>query len=126
MRIVVKYCGGCNPEIDRVRVVEEVRSWAAERGVPVEYAAGEEAPATGDLLLVVSGCGVDCATRPPGYEDMVVVVAGRSLEGELVPEEELGRRLTAVLGQKLDAPPGKSSSRWLPGLCGGWDLQGFA
>lgn len=125
MRVVVKYCGGCNPEIDRVRVVEEVRSWAAVRGVSVKYAAGEEATAPGDLLLVVSGCGVDCATRPPGYGDEVVV-AGRSLEGEFVPEEELGCRLTAVLGQKLDAPPGKSPSRRLPGLCGGWDLQGFA
>ncbi len=125
MRIVVKYCGGCNPEIDRVRVVEEARSWAAARGVPVKYATGEEVPATGDLLLVVSGCGVDCATRPPGYGDEVVV-AGRSLEGEFVPEEELGRRLTAVLGEKLDAPPGKSPSRRLPRLCGGWDLQGFA
>ena len=120
MRIVVKYCGGCNPEIDRVRIVEEVKAWAAARRVPVAYATGEEAPVAGDLLLVVSGCGVDCATRPPGYGD------GRSLEGEFVPEEELGRRLTAVLGQKLDAPPGKSPSRRLPGLCGGWDLQGFA
>ena len=68
---------------------------------------------------------MDCATRPPGYGDEVVV-AGRSLEGELVPEEELGRRLTAVLGQKLAAPPGRASRRRLPGLCGGWTLQELA
>ena len=56
VRIVVKYCGGCNPQYDRVDLVRRVQERCKDiaRFIP----AGEE---VGDALMVIHGCHVQCA-----------------------------------------------------------------
>ena len=57
-RVAIKFCGGCNPNIDRGKVARSIREnlTGLVRWVPSE----EE----GDLLLIISGCLTACIDRP--------------------------------------------------------------
>ena len=56
LRVGVKYCGGCNPEYDRVALVEEIeeRLEGKVRFVPPESEGV-------DIILAVYGCKTACA-----------------------------------------------------------------
>jgi len=56
LRVGVKYCGGCNPEYDRVALLEQIK----ER---LEGKAGFVPPESEDvdIILAVHGCRTACA-----------------------------------------------------------------
>jgi hypothetical protein len=55
---IVKFCGGCNPLIERGDVANRIRQ---ELGNQVRWAReGEEA----DLAVMINGCPMACADRP--------------------------------------------------------------
>jgi hypothetical protein len=64
-RVGVKYCGGCNPGLDRRAAYEQVKAevadMAGERGIDVVFETAEEGIAY-DALLVVCGCANRCAS----------------------------------------------------------------
>jgi len=82
MKVAVKYCGHCNPRLNGLAIVAELRKLLPE----IEFFPSSQGE--GDVLLVVSGCPVDCATRPP-HRGPVVTVAGYSLNGQPVAEDQL-------------------------------------
>lgn len=55
-RIRIKYCGGCNPQYDRVAVVEEMK---ARLGASVEWVGSDADPC--DRVVAVQGCDTACA-----------------------------------------------------------------
>ena len=57
-RVAIKFCGGCNPIIDRGQLARSIREHLTGliRWVPPE----EEV----DLLLIISGCLTACVDRP--------------------------------------------------------------
>jgi hypothetical protein len=56
-RLAVKFCGGCNPELDRGRVIEIIREDL--RGNFLGVSPDEET----DFLLIMEGCKAACADR---------------------------------------------------------------
>jgi len=72
-RVGVKYCGNCNTIIDGPGLVSDLR----EKMPEVEF-VGYDDPAS-DLLLIVSACAVDCATRPD-WQGPTVVIAGETVD----------------------------------------------
>jgi hypothetical protein len=101
-RIVVKYCGGCNPRYDRVGLVgrlEEEFSGTA-RFVPAGEGGGG-----GDLLLVVCGCHVRCA-ETTGLSHLPAVFVDR-------PEDvsEIIRRIRAMLEDRPTEQPSKQRGK---------------
>ena len=64
-RVRIKYCGGCNPNYDRVALVEAMK---ARLSGAVEWASSDTAPC--DLVVAVQGCETACAdlTAFDGYE----------------------------------------------------------
>ena len=86
-RIGVKYCGGCNPQIERSRFVDELK----------KKLAGDLSLAIGcsmekwDVGILVCGCPVACANRPETRSLALewIVVGGPAVESEPVPESEL-------------------------------------
>ena len=56
VRILVKYCGGCNPLYDRVDLVRRIRERFPD-SVRFVFTGEEE----GDAAVVVHGCHVQCA-----------------------------------------------------------------
>jgi len=56
VKVAVKYCGGCNPEYDRIALVEEIEEKLEGRAVFVSPGSGD-----GEVILAVEGCKTACA-----------------------------------------------------------------
>jgi hypothetical protein len=86
-RIGVKYCGGCNPQIRRSEVVENLsrllsKDCRLETGEPSEQ---------WDVAILVCGCAVACSDRPEIRElaRNWVLISGPMVDLRLVPPERL-------------------------------------
>jgi hypothetical protein len=55
-RVAIKYCGGCNPDYDRVGLVKRIKQSLDGR---VEFVSLEDENI--DLLLAIEGCPTACA-----------------------------------------------------------------
>ena len=85
----MRYCGGCNPEIDRGHLVKQLQARNLLDGDTVAFVGHAE---EGDLLLLINGCPRACLEA----DDSGLIEAGKriSVQGarvdlEAVPEEEL-------------------------------------
>jgi hypothetical protein len=73
-RVGIKFCGGCNPVIERGLVAQRIRRELEEEA---RWVSEEEEP---DFLLIVNGCRTACAdTSEVRSGRPVVVVAGESV-----------------------------------------------
>jgi hypothetical protein len=55
-RLAVKFCGGCNPVLERGELAQKIRE-----GLPTsEWVSWEEGA---DLVLIINGCPTACAER---------------------------------------------------------------
>ncbi len=85
--IGLKYCGGCNPVIDREALVKEI-----ERLLPAGWRMVTERQADPwERALLVCGCPVACANRPEikGWARRWVLVSGPMVDLQTMPEDEL-------------------------------------
>ena len=60
MIVGIKYCGGCNPEYDRVALVEQIRCVLKGK---VEFVSAQSEGV--ELILAVQGCATACADLTP-------------------------------------------------------------
>ena len=58
MIVGIKFCGGCNPRIDRVGVAEAIKKRLIELGITVVYNNSDA-----DFIVYLSGCSSSCAAR---------------------------------------------------------------
>ena len=56
LRVGIKYCGGCNPEYDRVAIVNHIMQSLQDK---IEIVRPESEDV--DLILSVNGCSTACA-----------------------------------------------------------------
>ncbi len=86
-KICVKYCGGCNPQIERSRFVDELKKTLA-RDLRLEICHSMETWALG---ILVCGCPVACADRPETRSLALewIVVSGPAVGSESTSESEL-------------------------------------
>lgn len=68
MSLVVKYCGGCNPLYNRVKLVQEV-----SQILDIEPVYGE--PESGDIYLLISGCSRGCLKSSPNKNVITIEVS---------------------------------------------------
>lgn len=90
MRVGVKFCGNCNPYIDMPALVGDMAAQAAG----VTFVRWEDAGY--DVLLVLSSCGCDCATRPP-FAGPVIIATSEAVDRWPVAAEELPAAILATL-----------------------------
>lgn len=82
--ISIKFCGGCNPRINRGQIAQEVRERLARSGYAVSYNRLDV-----DLVIYMSGCSADCARRYSTTQDRCVAVAGTAVDCMAAEEHEL-------------------------------------
>jgi hypothetical protein len=85
--IGIKYCGGCNPVIDRVNLVREI-----ERLLPHCYKiVNDEYSKKWDVGILVCGCPTACADHQEvrRLARHWFLVAGRTIDQSMMPENEL-------------------------------------
>jgi len=90
LTIRIKYCGGCNPEIDRPAVVKRLEELFLSSNLKVEFDFNSNRKT--DLLILVHGCPHACleednlnsATMTPCFS-----IQGAMIDYRPVTEEEL-------------------------------------
>jgi hypothetical protein len=95
--ICVKYCGGCNPIIDRAKLVQEIKKLFSPEFILSDGQTQEQ----WDIGILVCGCLSACANKPDFKNSAVrwILVAGHSVDHNNVPEKELANIVLAKLGQ---------------------------
>jgi hypothetical protein len=85
--IGVKYCGGCNPLINRAKLVQEI-----EKLLPPEYSLTTNLSSNPwDVGILVCGCPTACADKPE-FKNLArkwIIVAGSSVDLDNAPEEKM-------------------------------------
>lgn len=85
--IGIKYCGGCNPHIDRTKLAQEIK-----RLLPPEFTwVDHQTDNQWDIGIMVCGCLTACADKPD-FKNLArkwIIVAGNSVDSESAPEEKL-------------------------------------
>ena len=69
IKVGVKYCGGCNPQYDRVEVVEALQKRLEGRA---EFVSPDHDRI--DLILAVEGCSTACADLSPFEGKRIFVI----------------------------------------------------
>jgi 3-hydroxyacyl-[acyl-carrier-protein] dehydratase len=90
----IKYCGGCNPHIDRTKLVQKI-----SKLLPPEYIFTTKQSSPWDIGILVCGCPNACVDKPElkNLARQWIVVAGNSVDLNNVPEE----KLAAIVARKI-------------------------
>jgi len=86
-KVVVKYCGGCNPVLDRLRIIEEIESL-----LPSDYNWKiDSGGTTAEIGIAMCGCAAACVDKPEikNLAKNWVVIAGKTVDLETLPEEKI-------------------------------------
>ncbi len=87
MRVALKYCGACNPEIDLAQVGQTLTELIKEEG----WALEEPGAAGLDVKVLLCGCPRTCIDTEEirGNARHIILVAGKRLGWQIVKEEDL-------------------------------------
>ena len=95
-KLAVKYCGGCNPSIDRTELAGKLAVLLAERNADWKLVALKDNAY--DAVLLVNGCPVGCVQKQFVHETRpVIMVAGESIQREKVAEAALPEKVAEIL-----------------------------
>lgn len=93
MRIGVKYCGNCNPQIDMPELVKSLILKTSEYDF-VEWDSSEGY----DVLLILSSCTRECASRPP-FDGPCIAANSEEVEHWPAQRNELVVAILTALSQ---------------------------
>jgi len=100
IRIALKFCGSCNPEIDLSSLARQVKAHTAGR--PDIEIVPSDNPGT-DLLIILCGCLRACANKDElkAQAGRCIIIAGPSLSGAAQNESHLASMVTAEIDRLL-------------------------
>ncbi len=82
--IGIRFCGGCNPRIDRGRIARELERALTAAGHPVVYNSPDA-----DFVIFLSGCLSGCAFKYNPKAPPFITVAAATVDGEEVGEARI-------------------------------------
>ena len=92
MEVLFKYCGGCNPIIDRRKLAGELCRKADLCVHPAEKSAVKRG--IDQVCILINGCPAACGSLPQERQgEKCFVVCGSLLRGMEGKEEELAERI---------------------------------
>jgi hypothetical protein len=91
VKVGIKFCGGCNPTIDRVNLIKKIREKLEPGTYAFEYLDFHDC----EVVLVINGCSVGCAEVPKSKK--TIIVYGSEMEGKQYPEEMLPEEVISRL-----------------------------
>ncbi|PKN51847.1 MAG: hypothetical protein CVU55_10400 [Deltaproteobacteria bacterium HGW-Deltaproteobacteria-13] len=89
--IGIKYCGGCNPVMDRAKLVREIK-----RRLPPEYIVTEDpTKEQWDIGILICGCLTACADKPDSKNSagQWIIAAGNSVDRVNAHEKKLAEMI---------------------------------
>jgi hypothetical protein len=82
MRVSIRFCGGCNPRIDRGKIALELQKAFTGMGLDFVFNTSEA-----DFAVFLSGCLSGCALKYNPQDPPYVTVAATTVNGLDVSEE---------------------------------------
>ncbi len=89
--IAIKFCGGCNPRVNRGAIAAKLAALLAARGCRVVFNALDDAGA----VIYLSGCAANCARRYSESDLPAVAIAGEMIDGLATPATDLANAAVA-------------------------------
>jgi hypothetical protein len=91
MRIAVKYCGNCNPEINSPRIIGHWMETIRDDEI-IFHPEGRQ---SADLLIIICGCRKACVDRPEIREmgKEIILIKGKWIDAHPSGEDELAEKL---------------------------------
>ncbi len=97
-RIGIRYCGGCNPQIDRSGVVDALRGELASRGLDARLVIQGQEPV--ELVILINGCTHACLEEELSMDRTDVNFM--SVRGEMIDDQYISERdLASILATKV-------------------------
>ncbi len=90
MKVGIKYCGGCNPNIDRTILTKRLREILEPDTYVFEFFDLQNC----EVVLVINGCSVGCVEVPKSKKTIIVYgseIDGRQYQEEMLPHEIVRR-----------------------------------
>jgi hypothetical protein len=103
--IGLRYCGGCNPQIDRSRVIRNLNDGLKKRGLQVDFTTDKEKIV--DIVLLINGCMHACLEEEclrEGESSQFISVKGEMVGSQYVKEEYIPEFLIKKIGYLLNSP----------------------
>ena len=103
--IGIRYCGGCNPFIDRSRVITSLKEAIKKMGLEVDFTADRQGAV--DIALLVNGCMHACleeAYLQQGHTTRFISVKGEMVDSLYVKEDHIPDFLIKKIVDLLDPP----------------------
>lgn len=98
--IGIKYCGGCNPIIDRIKLVEKIKKL-----LPSPFSIAEDQSSNyWDTGILICGCLTSCADKPAlrNLARKWIIVAGNSVNHHNAPEKKLAEIIVNKINNSAD------------------------
>ncbi|MBW1678035.1 MAG: hypothetical protein JRJ79_15895 [Deltaproteobacteria bacterium] len=103
--IGLRYCGGCNPQIDRSRVTENLKEGLKEARTEVDFTTDTQRAV--DIVLLINGCMHACLEEKylgEAGSRHFISVKGEMVDSQYVKEDHIPEILTRKILDLLDSP----------------------
>jgi len=103
--IGLRYCGGCNPQIDRARVIGDLKEGLQKQGLRISFSTEKQGDF--DILLLMNGCMRACLEQEyicTDYKDQIISVKGEMVGREYVKEDHIPEFLIKKIVDLLNSP----------------------
>jgi hypothetical protein len=100
----IRYCGGCNPQINRSAVITRLKEAIQKRGMAVDFTAERERSV--DIVLLINGCMHACLDeKHPGEagSPQFISVKGEMVDSQYVKEDHIPEILIEKIVDALDS-----------------------
>ena len=99
----LRYCGGCNPEIDRPGLINHLKERIERKGIIAEFITNKETAT--DLILLINGCKHACleqkyltnSQNPP-----IISVRGEMVGDKYVKEKDIPEFLVGEIIKEME------------------------
>jgi hypothetical protein len=105
LSIGIRYCGGCNPQIDRSGVIRELKEGLENQDIRASFSTDKLASC--DILLLMNGCIHACleeAYLKEGHTTRFISVKGEMVDDKFVEEDHIPDFLFNKIVDSPDPP----------------------
>ncbi len=88
--IGIRYCGGCNPQIDRSKVIRNLNKFLKKIGLKVDFTTDKKRAT--DIVLLINGCMHACLQEEylrSNYNYQHISVKGEMVDDQYIKEESI-------------------------------------
>ena len=88
--IGIRYCGGCNPQIDRSKVLRNLKELLKEKGLQVDFTTDKKKAV--DIVLLINGCMHACLQEEylrSNHNHQLISVKGEMVDDQYIEEESI-------------------------------------